>query len=95
MVALDFVQLLVESGPAGRGFLIVVWPFVVAAPLYVCWVAARSLVSAEEGRRLTWDRNVGTFFLFYLFPIGILFIQMRLRRLLRTTAPEDRPGAPG
>lgn len=95
LLAFEVMQLMDESGPIGRGLLGVLWMFGVAAPLYILWIAARSLVSAEEGRRLTWDRNVGTFFLFYFLALGIFFIQMRLRRLLRAAGPAEGAAAVG
>lgn len=90
LFGLRIMMLMAESDPVDRGFLLVLWFLGVAAPLYICWVAARSLVAAEEGHRLKWDRNIGTFLLFYFLPIGLIFIQMRLRRLLG--APREGAG---
>ncbi|WP_266204167.1 hypothetical protein [Pontibacter kalidii] len=49
--------------------------------LYAVYFAARSLVSAEQQRVVQMGEYGGAFFLFLLLPVGIWFLQPRLRRL--------------
>lgn len=49
--------------------------------LYVVYFAARALVSVEEQRTVDGGEYAGAFFLFLLLPIGIWFLQPRLRKL--------------
>lgn len=87
--ALRIFQFLVEGDPVERGFLMILWMLGVAAPFYICGVASRSLVMAEHGPQFSRGRGIGTFFLFYFLPIGIIFIQTRLRRLLDAMPPAE------
>ncbi len=89
---LRILQLLAEGDPLERGVLMILWLLGVAAPLYICGIASRSLVAAEQGREFSRGRCVGTFLLFYLLPIGIIFIQTRLRRLLAAVPPDEPSG---
>ena len=72
-----------SPGSHGTGFAIAVTVAVfvwLAGLFYILWTAARGLVQAERGRT-TLDRVIGTFFMFYLLPLGIYFLQRRVRRL--------------
>ena len=72
-----------SPGSNGTGFAIAVTVAVfvwLAGLFYILWTAARGLVQAERGRT-TLDRVIGTFFMFYLLPLGIYFLQRRVRRL--------------
>lgn len=56
---------------------------------YILWTAARGLVQAEDGRAVAFNRVIGTFFLFWFLPLGIYFLQRRVRRLeAGGTAPQ-------
>lgn len=50
---------------------------------YALYFVSRSLVTAEEKQSLRFDRYIGTLFLFWFFPIGIWFVQPRVRRILK------------
>lgn len=50
--------------------------------IYGLYFVAKSLVTLEEGKILRFDRYLGTFFLCWFFPIGIWFIQPRIKKLL-------------
>ncbi|MDH3230528.1 MAG: hypothetical protein OEN55_12115 [Alphaproteobacteria bacterium] len=73
-----------SPGPQGTGFAIAVnipifaW---LAGVFYILWTAARGLVQAEDGRAVAFNRVIGTFFMFYFLPLGIYFLQRRVRRL--------------
>jgi hypothetical protein len=61
-------------------------PFYLAAVysfFYVIYFVSKSLVVAEEKRLQSFDRYFGTFFLFWFSPIGIWFIQPRIRKILK------------
>jgi hypothetical protein len=49
--------------------------------VYAVYFAGRSLVSAEQQRVVRGAEYLGAFFLFLLLPVGIWFLQPRLRRL--------------
>ena len=51
--------------------------------LYVLYFVSKSLVVAEEKQILRFDRYLGTLFLFWFFPIGIWFVQPRVRKILK------------
>ncbi len=87
---LRVMQMLVEGNPMERSAMAILWILAAAAPIYVCAVGSRSLVKAEHVGQPGWARSFGTFILFYLLPLGIIFIQMRLRRLF----PAAPPAAP-
>lgn len=57
------------------------WGLGFLGPLYIFWTAARVLVEMEEQSRVSVDRTVGTFLLFFFLPIGILFLQRRIQRM--------------
>ncbi len=70
--------------PDGPGFVILgsmAWLAGFASPLYIMGTAARGLVYAEEGHAVAFNRAIGTFFMFAFLPLGIYFLQRRLRRL--------------
>ena len=58
------------------------------AMIYIPRFGAMTLVAAERGRPVRIDHYLGTFFLFYLLPIGVLLLQKRLRKLLLLSDPE-------
>jgi len=50
--------------------------------IFYCLVfVAKNLVKAETGKRVTFYDYAGPFFLLWLFPIGVWFIQPRINRL--------------
>ena len=51
-------------------------------PIYLMWNCARLLVEVEEGKRVSIDRIIGTFFAFFFLIIGVFFLQKRIRRVL-------------
>ncbi len=51
--------------------------------LYALYFVSKSLVVAEEKQSLRFDRYIGTLFLFWFFPIGIWFVQPRVRKILK------------
>ena len=53
-----------------------------AAKVDILRFGAMSLVTAERKRPVRIDYYWGTFLLFYILPIGVLFLQKRLRKLL-------------
>lgn len=55
---------------------------VLSSALYIFWVAARALVYSEEGHRVFFNRVIGTFLMFFALPLGVFFLQRRLRRLM-------------
>lgn len=50
--------------------------------LYAFWKTARALVEAEEQKRVPINRVVGTFLQFHFLPIGVIFLQRRVRAVL-------------
>ena len=52
------------------------------ATIYILRFGAMTLVAAERGQPVRIDHYLGTFLLFYVLPIGVLFLQRRLRKLL-------------
>lgn len=50
--------------------------------IYAFWKTARALVEAEEKKRVPINRVVGTFFQFHFLPIGVIFLQRRVRAVL-------------
>jgi len=60
---------------------LVFWTFAVAATLYLLWFGARTLVATEEKRSVRLDQYLGTLFEFLVLPIGVLFLQKRVRAL--------------
>lgn len=70
--------------PSGSGSGIIMGGVVfawLAGALYILWTAARGLVQAEEGRVVAFNRMIGTFLMFYFLPLGIYFLQRRVRCL--------------
>ena len=67
-------------------FLIEVMEFslvvMIIAGFYVQRFGAKMLVAAEEGRSARFFDYWGTWFLFLFLPIGVLFLQKRVRRVL-------------
>jgi hypothetical protein len=49
---------------------------------YALFYVARLLVIAEEGKIVKTNRCVGTFILFWFFPIGIWFVHPRVKKIL-------------
>ena len=51
--------------------------------VYSAWTAARSLVIVEEvtaaDRAVRWERTLKTFFAMYFWPIGVWWVQKRVR----------------
>ncbi len=73
-----------SPGPHGTGSAIAVNVAILAwlaGAFYILWTAARGLVHAEDGRAVALNRVIGTFFMFYFLPLGIYFLQRRVRRL--------------
>ena len=56
--------------------------------LYSLYFCARALKSAERQRRARFGDFAGTFFLFWIFPIGIWILQPKINRL--ATGSESR-----
>lgn len=50
---------------------------------YALYFVSKSLVTVEEKQALRFDRYIGTLFLFWFFPIGIWFVQPRVRKILK------------
>ena len=50
--------------------------------------ASRSLVICEEKSKQRFDKYIGTFLLFWFYPIGVWFIHPRIKRILQLK--EDR-----
>lgn len=60
---------------------LVFWVLAVVATFYLLWFGARALVAAEERRPVRLDQYLGTFLEFLLLPVGVLFLQKRVRAL--------------
>ncbi len=56
-----------------------VTPLTLIATLYILWTAARALVYAEEAHKTSFNRVIGTFFMFLLLPLGIFFLARRVK----------------
>lgn len=63
-------------------FELVVWCFGFTCSLYVIWIAARGLVLAEERYNFQSVSKIKTFCLFFVLPLGVHSIQLRLHRLI-------------
>jgi hypothetical protein len=57
------------------------WVLAVAATFYLLWFGANTLVAAEQNCPVRLDQYLGTFLEFLLLPIGVLFLQRRVRAL--------------
>lgn len=60
----------------------VTWSLGFFGPLYVIWSASSLLVTIEERRPASIDRSIGTFLMLFFLPVGVLFVQKRVRRLM-------------
>ena len=93
VVANFFVVSILNNLPSGSWPLTLVsavaWGLGLLCPLYMMWSAARALTSVEEGKQVPANRYIGTFALFFFLPVGIFFIQQRLRKVL--SGPGLRP----
>lgn len=69
------------TGPTWAAFL-GFWVLAVVATFYLLWFGARTLVAAEERRPVRFGQYLGTLLEFLLLPIGVLFLQNRVRALL-------------
>lgn len=78
IVLLDGIHRLAK--PTLAVFL-VFWMLAVMATFYLPWFGARTLVVAEERRPVRFDQYLGTLFEFLILPIGVLFLQKRVRAL--------------
>lgn len=76
----------------GPGWMIasaLTWLSALVGPLYIMWTAARGLVRAEAGQAVPLNRVMDTFVMFAALPLGIYFLQRRVRRLTTGgTAPQ-------
>lgn len=83
--------------PQNPGIELVVSPLILltlVSALYIFWVAARALVFSEAGHRVSFNRVIGTFLMFFALPLGVFFLQHRLRRLMfreHQSRPEQLP----
>lgn len=74
----------VVAGTLPLGLLILILPmhlFATFLYLYILYFMARLLLSVEEQRVVDFGAYAGTYFYFLLLPLGIWFIQPRLRKL--------------
>lgn len=69
------------AGPTWAAFL-GFWMVAVVATFYLLWFGARTLVAAEERRPVRLDQYLGTLLELLVLPIGVLFLQKRVRALL-------------
>lgn len=60
----------------------VTWILGFIGPLYLMGVASSSLAGFDKTRSATIETWIGTFILFACLPIGVIFIQRRLRKLI-------------
>ncbi|RIJ36913.1 hypothetical protein [Pontibacter oryzae] len=74
----------VAGGTLPLGMLILILPmhlFATFVYLYIVYFMARLLLSVEEQRVVDFGAYAGAYFYFLLLPLGIWFLQPRLRRL--------------
>lgn len=69
-------------------FLIPFHIFAVLSIFSCLFSASRSLVICEEKSKQRFDKYIGTFLLFWFYPIGVWFIHPRIKRILQLK--EDR-----
>ena len=93
LVLLAFVGALVAHGcvwllwvipdgdPVWVALATVTWILGFMGPIYLLIYASRALVMAETGKPVPLDRWLGTLLLFLCLPIGVIFIQRRVRKI--------------
>lgn len=62
--------------------IIFLWVLACLSCLYILWSGARAITSLEHSGPPPLDRTLGIFLLVYFLPVGIPFLQMKLRRAL-------------
>ena len=60
------------------------------AILYSFYVLAKLLKTAEKQRESDFEDFIAEFFFFWIFPIGIWFIQPRINKLFEQEKPESQ-----
>ena len=60
----------------------VTWLLGFFAPLYVIWSASNLLITLEEHHPASVNQSIGTFLMLFFLPVGVFFLQKRVRRLL-------------
>lgn len=76
---------------AHEGWLLTVaWLVALAATAQVIWFGASALVAAENGSRVPPNRCFGTALEFLLLPLGVPFLQRRLRATQRASRIETQ-----
>ncbi|ARS37584.1 hypothetical protein [Pontibacter actiniarum] len=86
---LALVRESVVGGTLPLGMLVLLVPLHLLATLcylYIVYFMARLLVEVEQQRAVDFGEFAGTYFFFLLLPLGIWFLQPRLRRLYLTEA---------
>ncbi|WP_299755237.1 hypothetical protein [uncultured Pontibacter sp.] len=81
---LEVVRNSMAAGTLPFGMLALLVPmhlFATFCYLYMVYFLARSLVSVEQQRVVQGREYLGAFFLFLLLPVGIWFLQPRLRKI--------------
>ena len=68
--------------------------FLIFFECYVLYFLARNLVLAETTRPVSFRDFIGSFLLFWFYPIGIWFLQPRINRLYAETMGTAQEAAP-
>jgi hypothetical protein len=79
LVAPRLLPILQGTRSVGSSLGLIAWFYGILATLHLVACGARALVEHEEGGRVPLDRWIGTFLSFFFLPIGVLWIQPRLR----------------
>lgn len=83
-LAVFFIPIIEVAGGESLIWRLGAFVFVVASVLVqfsVLWMAAKALVESRSGERVGFDSVLGSFVLFFFFPIGVFFIQNQLRQM--------------
>ena len=86
--ALEFVRETEQGTSLTLQLIRVSLVVMMVAALYIQGFGAKALVAAEEGRPVRFFDYWGTFFLFFLTPFGVLFLQNRVRKVLSSSNGE-------
>lgn len=73
------------QAPIQWGVFLIAWLLAMAGTFDLLWFGASALVAVEEGKRIRLDHCIGTLLQFLFLPIGILFLQGRVKSLLAIT----------
>ena len=76
-----FFALFSSSRPAVLAFLLPLHFFAMFCLFYDLYFVSKSLALVETGKLVSFSDYAGSFFLLWIFPLGVWFIQPRINRL--------------